>query len=602
MQPRQQQGLSRRAGAGTEAVGGLVGGGDQAVGQGGTGVADAGGVGGDGDGGDAAEVEGGETAEAGVVDADAGVIEGGGKAGHAQGHGGVAADQAAVRAGDDDGVYVVGEDHGCGVDEDEAADRGFGAFDSAAFGELGWDCVGRGGGLEAGGGVGAAHSFGDPGLGGGGVDAADAAAGHHVVGVADTGGLVGDRGSGDAEVLQERKGADAGVVAADAGVVEDGGADACEGGETAGVDAAVRAGDEDGGAGVFREFRRRGCADDGHDAGRMDAVSGDVVATRASDNQGNAVPAHNVDIARLREHHRLMWRIRALEEAALRGLDEKLVLGAIHPSIGQEAVAAGVVGSLARTDVLLSTHRGHGHTLAKGASSEAMLRELFGRVGGTCGGKGGSMHIADFAVGMLGANGVVGANIVIAAGAAHAIKLKREARIVCCIFGDGAINRGPFLEGLNWASVFGLPVLFVCEDNGFAATTRTASMTAGPGPAARARSFGLVAEEVDGNDVLAVEAAAVSAIAAVRTGGGPRFLHARTYRLTGHTGADAAAYRPAEVLREAGVSDVALAADRAAAEAEMRAAYDTARGAAYPGAEQAFVDVQDVGAPVWERV
>src|SRR5579871_6714690 len=161
-------------------------------------------------------------------------------------------------------------------------------------------------------------------------------------------------------------------------------------------------------------------------------------------------PLRNLDVQRLRAHHRMMWRIRALEEAALRGLSQKLVLGAIHPSIGQEAVAAGVVSALARDDVLLSTHRGHGHTLAKGAPCAAMLRELFGRVGGSCGGKGGSMHIADFGVGMLGANGVVGANIVIAAGAAHALKLKRESRVVCCIFGDGAINRGPFLEGLNW--------------------------------------------------------------------------------------------------------------------------------------------------------
>ena len=117
-----------------------------------------------------------------------------------------------------------------------------------------------------------------------------------------------------------------------------------------------------------------------------------------------------------------------------------------------------------------------------------MMRELFGREGGTCHGKGGSMHIADFKVGMLGANGVVGANILIAVGAAHAVRLKKGRKIVACIFGDGAINRGPFLEGLNWAGVWKLPILFVCEDNGFAATTRTRAMTAGEGPAARARA------------------------------------------------------------------------------------------------------------------
>jgi len=324
-------------------------------------------------------------------------------------------------------------------------------------------------------------------------------------------------------------------------------------------------------------------------------------------------PGSNLDQDRLRRHHRLMWRIRAFEEQALKGLDDRLVLGAIHPSIGQEAVAAGVTAHLTRQDILLSTHRGHGHTLGKGADSAAMMRELLGREGGHCGGKGGSMHIADFSVGMLGANGVVAANIVIAAGAAHALKLKREPHLVCCIFGDGAINRGPFLEGLNWAAVFHLPVLFVCEDNGYAATTVTRTMTAGGGASARARAFGIPAVEVDGNDVLAVDAAAAELIAAIRAGGGPRFLHARTYRLTGHTGSDPAAYRPAdevaarrqeepigraaELLRDAGVAVDALQEDQAAAVAEMLAAYRAAVAAPFPSAGQAFTDVQDAGDP-----
>ena len=324
----------------------------------------------------------------------------------------------------------------------------------------------------------------------------------------------------------------------------------------------------------------------------------------------------NLDRERLRAHHRLMWRIRAFEEQALKGLDDRVVLGAIHPSIGQEAVAAGVTSHLTRDDILLSTHRGHGHTLGKGADSEAMMRELLGREGGNCGGKGGSMHIADFSVGMLGANGVVAANIVIAAGAAHAIKLKREPHLVCCLFGDGAINRGPFLEGLNWAAVFHLPVLFVCEDNGYAATTRTKTMTAGGGASARARSFGIPAVEVDGNDVLAVDAAAADLTQAIRAGGGPRFLHARTYRLTGHTGSDPAAYRPAdevaarrreepigraaELLRDAGVTPDALQGDQSEAVAEMLAAYRAAVDAPCPSAAQAFTDVQDAGDPRME--
>ncbi|MCA3218687.1 MAG: thiamine pyrophosphate-dependent dehydrogenase E1 component subunit alpha [Burkholderiales bacterium] len=323
-------------------------------------------------------------------------------------------------------------------------------------------------------------------------------------------------------------------------------------------------------------------------------------------------PRH-FDVPRYRDFYRTMWRIRLLEEAAIRAVTDKLVLGAIHPSIGQEAVAVGVCGNLAREDALLSTHRGHGHTLAKGADSLAMMRELFGREGGTCHGKGGSMHIADFGVGMLGANGVVGANIVIAVGAAHAIRLKRENRIVCCLFGDGAINRGPFLEGLNWAGVWQLPVLFVCEDNGFAASTRTRAMTAGEGPAARARAFGIAAEEVDGNDAVLVDQTAQRLIGEVRGGGGPRFLVARTYRLSGHTGVDPAAYRPKEeveakwrddpiarlgaALISAGLAQDELEADRRAAYAEMERAYATAREAPWPPQRRAFEDVQDAGDP-----
>ena len=322
---------------------------------------------------------------------------------------------------------------------------------------------------------------------------------------------------------------------------------------------------------------------------------------------------HNLDPERLVSAYGTMLRIRAFEEAALRGLAEKHVLGAIHPSIGQEAVAVGVVGQLRRTDVLLSTHRGHGHTLAKGADPLAMMRELFGREGGTSGGKGGSMHIADFEVGMLGANGVVAANIVIAAGAAHAIRLRGEDRVVACLFGDGAINRGPFLEGLNWAKVFGLPVLFVCEDNGFAATTRTRALTAGPGPSARAESLGIPAADVDGNDLLAVEAATAEALAAIRSGEGPRFLHARTYRLTGHTGADPATYRSAEEVEAAwrddpiarlaalleahGVPTRRLEAEATRARAAIDDAYRVAAASPYPDARLAAADVQDVGDP-----
>lgn len=339
----------------------------------------------------------------------------------------------------------------------------------------------------------------------------------------------------------------------------------------------------------------------------------DKGARPPSGTAAGANPVRNLDAARLLGFYRTMLRIRAFEEAALKGLQEKLVLGAIHPSIGQEAVAVGVCANLASSDILLSTHRGHGHTIAKGADTLAMMRELFGREGGTCHGKGGSMHIADFEVGMLGANGVVGANILIAVGAAHAVKLKKGKKIVTCIFGDGAINRGPFLEGLNWASVWKLPVLFVCEDNGFAATTRTSAMTAGEGPAARAQSLGIAATVVDGNDLLAVDEAVRRLLSEIRGGGGPRFLLCKTYRLTGHTGADAAGYRTKaevdaawkndpvarmrDVLVTAGVKADEIAAAEQAARAEIDGAYASAKSSPFPPLTRAFADVQDVGSP-----
>ena len=323
----------------------------------------------------------------------------------------------------------------------------------------------------------------------------------------------------------------------------------------------------------------------------------------------------NLDTDRFFAHYATMQRIRAFERAAIRAAHEGLATGAIHASIGQEAVAAGVCGNLGRADLLLSNHRGHGHTLAKGADAGAMMRELFGREGGVCGGKGGSMHIADFGVGMLGANGVVGANILIAAGAAHGVRLRRsrgaDDRVVVCIFGDGAVNRGPFLEGLNWAVVYRLPVLFVCEDNGFAATTRTKALTAGPGPRARAESLGLVAAEVDGNDIVAVDALARDFIAAARAGE-PHFIHAKTWRLEGHTAADKGAYRAAAevearwaddpvarceaLLEQAGIDLQRLAGARDAAVREMEAVFDEARAADWPAVERAFEDVLDTTA------
>jgi acetoin:2,6-dichlorophenolindophenol oxidoreductase subunit alpha len=346
------------------------------------------------------------------------------------------------------------------------------------------------------------------------------------------------------------------------------------------------------------------------DKGRASAKKQAATARRKS----MAEPARaNLDAERLLAHYRMMSRIRAFEEAAEAALRAGEVKGAIHLSIGQEAIAAGVCANLRRSDLIASNHRGHGHTLAKGAAPAAMMAELFGRATGACQGKGGSMHIADFDIGMLGANGVVGAGILIAVGAAQGVRLRREDRIVACFFGDGAINRGPFLEGLNWAKIYALPVLFVCEDNGFAAMTRTAALSAGGGPDARAESLGIPATLVDGNDVAAVDEAARALAERIRRGGGPHFLLARTYRLKGHTAADAAGYRSAEevaarqqdeplgrcaeALLLAGSSEAALAAIAAAARREMADAVAAARAAPSPPRALAWSDVQDVGSP-----
>ena len=333
-------------------------------------------------------------------------------------------------------------------------------------------------------------------------------------------------------------------------------------------------------------------------------------------------------MSRLIDLYRSMARIRAFENAAevasqggvqafgqTTSGEPARVRGPLHLSTGQEAVAAGVCHHLRRTDLLTSTHRGHGHTLAKGADVGRMMCELFGRASGTNQGKGGSMHIADFSVGMLGANGVVAAGLPIAVGAAHALKLQRRDAVVACFFGDGAINRGPFLEALNWAQVYRLPVLFVCEDNCYSATTRTDAMTAGDGAAARALAMGIDARQVDGNDVEAVCDAAGELLAAVRADRGPRLLHALTYRFKGHVSVDPAAYRDPDEVRQALACDpIAIARRRFVdgggdagsldaidrqAKAEIDAALATADAAPWPDAALAFTDVQTTGAGQW---
>ena len=208
----------------------------------------------------------------------------------------------------------------------------------------------------------------------------------------------------------------------------------------------------------------------------------------------------NLNDDQLKEVYRKMVLIRLFEEKVDFFFAKGMIHGTTHLCVGEEATAAGSGAVLKTKDWITATHRGHGQTIAKGTPVHKMMAELFGKKTGYCKGKGGSMHIADFGVGMLGANGVVAAGIPIATGAAQALKLQGRDSIVACFFGDGAINRGPFLEGLNWARVHELPVLFVCEDNRYSATTATGTMTAGDGAAVRALSLDIPAVTVDGND------------------------------------------------------------------------------------------------------
>ena len=207
--------------------------------------------------------------------------------------------------------------------------------------------------------------------------------------------------------------------------------------------------------------------------------------------------------------------------------------GAVHLYLGEEAVAAGVCAHLTDRDYATSTHRGHGHFLAKGGDVKTMMAEIWAKREGICRGMGGSMHVADVSKGILGANGIVGAGLSIATGAAFGAKLDGDGKVSACFFGDGASNQGALMETLNISSLWELPVIFVCENNGFSEFTPAAQVTSGR-IGDRARAFGVPVADVDGNDVTEVWRAAGEAVARARGGGGPTFIEARTYRIQGH--------------------------------------------------------------------
>ena len=295
---------------------------------------------------------------------------------------------------------------------------------------------------------------------------------------------------------------------------------------------------------------------------------------------------------------RRLWRIRLFEGQVQRLAGSGEIPGFPHLSTGQEAVAVGVCAHLTSADVLFTSHRGHGHVLAKGSDLEATFAEILGRATGLCRGRGGSMHLVDAAHGVLGATGVVGGNLALAAGAAWAAQARGERTVSVVFFGDGATGAGAFHETINLASLWKLPVLFVCENNGYAEFTSREEHSKVAHVSAFAAPYAMPAETIDGNDLRVVHAAAGAAIEALRRGEGPRLLECMTYRMAGHYVGDAQRYRskeelaammekcPIERLRrhlvEQGVDAAELEAIGAAARAEVEQAVERARAAPRP--------------------
>jgi len=245
-----------------------------------------------------------------------------------------------------------------------------------------------------------------------------------------------------------------------------------------------------------------------------------------------------------------MLEIRFFEEKVFDLYAQNLVPGTIHLYLGEEAVAVGVCSLLKKDDYITSTHRGHGHCIAKGAELKRTMAEILGKKTGYCKGKGGSMHIADFKIGMLGATAVVGAGLPIAVGAGLSAKLRKTDQVVACFFGEGASNQGTFHESINMASIWKLPVIFVCENNLYAMGTRQSRVMAIENVADRAVAYGIPGVVVDGNDVLAVYEATEKAVERARKGEGPTLIECKTYRHKGHSRVDPAKYRPKEEVEE----------------------------------------------------
>jgi TPP-dependent pyruvate/acetoin dehydrogenase alpha subunit len=307
---------------------------------------------------------------------------------------------------------------------------------------------------------------------------------------------------------------------------------------------------------------------------------------------------------------RKMILIREFDELAIKLRSAGRIYGTVHPYVGQEAIAVGVCANLTHADRVTSTHRGHGHCIAKGADIRRMMAELFGRVDGYCKGKGGSMHIADFSIGMLGANGIVGGGLPIATGAALAAQLDGKGNVAVCFFGDGAVSEGEFHEALNISSVWSLPIVFVCENNQYAANNAVHVQHPVPDLAAHAAAYGMPGASIDGNDVLAVYDAIRAAVDRARAGEGPSLIECKTYRWYFHAmrNAPPPETRPAQEIAAWKVRDpiARFASDLVArgllaetelgrirnqVEAELQAAVAFAEASPFPQADDLLVDM-----------
>ncbi len=311
-------------------------------------------------------------------------------------------------------------------------------------------------------------------------------------------------------------------------------------------------------------------------------------------------------------------RLRRFEERAYRLFLEGLVKGTSHLSLGQEAIAAGFAEAMRTDDYTFCTYRGHAHTLARGTSMEGVMAELLGRANGVCGGKGGSMHLTSVENYAMGSYAIIGAHLPIAAGAAWSSVLRGTEQATVCFFGDGTTNIGAFHEALNFAAVWKLPVVFVCENNLWMEYTPIDAVTAVPHPAAdRAAAYGLERIIVDGNDPDAVHLEALRALERARAGEGPSLIECLTYRHGGHSRADPGDYRPKEQVEEwlardplpmyrqrlidEGVDASVLDDIEAAAMAEVDAATEGARNGPVPSIESAYTDVWADGGWAWRN-